>query len=365
MLIDPPLTLVDDFTADLQRWQMPVPGYSVSNILVFGELGAGKSTLINSLISLFSKSFQDPAISLRRETHVTTFLAPYQIHNSTFRLVDSVGLKFDENEPTDLTSILEGKYTFGKAPASEDTQNEQENRERSIHACILAVSRGFFSAFSEKSGSYEIVKSFIHELVTHNLHPILAVTQVDKSKEADPAQLSQRIERITGIPMERIFLIDNSRPRAKELSKEKALYSLLSVALDSCESHMQLEFDTNDSAGPGLVRRRSGPRLSFSSAEYLPPLPAKAHYLIVIDDKDGSKQDLYTEIIPESDRLTKLRQVIMEQYPKVGQFDFVNVFSGDLIPSSLERNVPVKYAARVNDDDNVVITIQRKPPPSY
>lgn len=83
----------------------------------------------------------------------------------------------------------------------------------------------------------------------------------------------------------------------------------------------------------------------------------------MVDEKDGSKQDIYAEIIPESDRLTKLRQVVLEQCPKIGQFDFVNVFSGDLIPTSLERNVPVKYAARVNDDDNVIITVQRKVPP--
>ena len=357
---------LSDFIAESLKWQPPVPGFNEANVLVFGELGAGKSTLINSLVSLFSKTFQDPAISLGGQAgHITTFLAPYETPNKRVRLIDSRGLKFERNEEDvlyHLPSILEGRYAFGKGSSRELGQNEDDNRQRTIHACILVLSKGFFSTFNEGQGSYEILREYINNLVAHNLHPIIVVTHAEKLKDSDITNLSKTAELKTGVHRDRIFCVDNNNPRDKALAKEKGLYSLLSIVLSSCDSHMKLEYDTSDAA---QSRRRSPNLVRMSSSDQIQALPSRVQYVVLYDRNTQHKIEVVTDVAPDTDRLPKLRKIIQEHSPDIGEFKFVNVFSGALIEVPFEGSATIRCAAKMDEAGCFTIHIQGTNPPPY
>lgn len=357
--------------ADFQKWKPKVLGYDEANILVFGEVGAGKSTLINSLISLFSREFKDPAISLKdHSSHITQFLAPYETTNMRIRLIDSMGLEFKQNEPERfvLSHILEGRYPFGKqfreSSAMDVSQDKEENQEREIHGCIVLLSKGFFSTFSERDGSYEVLKKHIGELVNRNLNPVVAVTHAEKLSDSSITKLVETVERVTGIHRDRVFCIDNNTPRSKGLAKEKVFFTLFQMILNSVESYMKFIQDTTTQQGPS---RRRPPHIDRrpSSEFFHSVIPERFQHFSLLDHNTSLSSTVNALVVPDSDNLAKLRQVLETKVDGLGDYRFINVQTGGRIEPANEKNAAVRCASRIDQHGFLVVVIEANGPPPY
>jgi len=218
---------------DIAFWKPLVPNREKANILIFGYVGAGKSTIINRSFSLWYRSFTSPAAVLfNGDAHVTTQNHFYD-GQPGFRFLDTVGLANYNYRDQEFSNIVKGAKvsiaTASSTSSSVSVRYSDPELGDEIHACIFVAPQGDRLAPSTLSRK---LLGFIEAAVELNLIPILAVTKIDEASPREYDQIRQTFHEQTKIPKRDIFLLDHSPKSEKLVSAEKETYRLLARALE-------------------------------------------------------------------------------------------------------------------------------------
>ena len=174
---------------DLITWAPKGCDEQKANILIFGPVGHGKSTLINSFLSIARKALEEYAISHSTSTHVTveTAFISSELHN--FRFMDTFGLTRELYNQSILDSIVNGTMPLGLRV--DDTRDLRElskqhaatAHRRMIHAVIFVAS----FRFSMDDDNYLFkTKGYVNGFRRYGLTPLLAMTHSDLCNHVFP-----------------------------------------------------------------------------------------------------------------------------------------------------------------------------------
>jgi len=235
--------VLEQFLDDLVEWE---PGYQTlyGNILVFGPAGAGKSTLINFVLSLRKSVFQQKAEALGNSAHVTTTNQFYS-DESNFRFMDTVGLSEENYDQTTFAQALRGAKVSRETGQKRLVVGNSIGEEDEIHSCIFVITQGWRVFKDSNPAKLSSLKEFIHQATLKKLRPILVVTRMDETEDPEE-EVRKEFQELTGIAPQDIFLVRNSiNPNNKthwargSLANDKVLYQILSKALMNVRAYLE------------------------------------------------------------------------------------------------------------------------------
>jgi len=207
------------YVKDLAEWK-PKPPIDSVNIVVFGIMGAGKSTLINTLHFLWDRALQEVAVAWGSDSHVTL---DNQLHKAThgFGFLDTRGLTMQNYLAHEFDDLI------------------QPLLPRKIHTIIFVATFG--DSFSSETMAR--LSGFISKAAQKSYSSILVVTRLDDAdaderNESQFMKIKKRFSQKTGMSTTNIFCIDNSNPQEKSLSKDKILYGILMCALENANNYI-------------------------------------------------------------------------------------------------------------------------------
>ncbi|XP_078340011.1 interferon-induced protein 44-like isoform X4 [Crassostrea virginica] len=163
-----------------------------TNILLIGQIGAGKSSFFNSVNSIFRGKITSQARSGSFEHSLTTVFRKYAIkdqksgQNLKLRLCDTRGLEEDSSvDPQDIVYILDGnvpdRYQFNpSSPLSPETLGFVRNPELGamIHCVAFVVDGSTVDVIPEKI--LRQIKVLQTKMNQRNIPQVVYLTKLDK-----------------------------------------------------------------------------------------------------------------------------------------------------------------------------------------
>jgi len=243
------------------RWKPPSSKLKRANILVFGWAGSGKSTLINTILSLFAKEYQEVAPTLGLVEHCTLDTQFYDPEkNNTidqkvqFAFLDTPGLTNETYANSEFGLVLKGLLPEGiKLVGNTDnldevaTKNKETAMEREIHAVINVLPQGA----QVNDQSLECLKSYVASQASiFGITPFLVVTHADEVPKQDLPELKNIFSKKTGVSVSNIAVINNGLEGKGDFTREnferdRELYHTLTTALQLASHHIVRKYGRN------------------------------------------------------------------------------------------------------------------------
>jgi len=195
---------------DLVTWRPKVSDVPRANLLLFGCCGSGMSALINAMVSLWHRTPQAVAVSMRSECRVTIETKMFDYDG--FAFLDTPGATSDFYRNDEFRHILNGflpvGYTVNKDTDKLQTvidENAATAEERKIHSCIFVVGQQF-GYFDEDSENIVRLRGFIEEGVRLGYDPLVVVTEVDEMPDpSDIEKMPEIFHKLLGVNCSHVF----------------------------------------------------------------------------------------------------------------------------------------------------------------
>ncbi|XP_022300546.2 interferon-induced protein 44-like [Crassostrea virginica] len=228
---------------------------TAANILLLGQIGAGKSSFFNSVNSIFRGKITSKACSGSFEHSVTTMYRQYKIkdHSSgkflNFRLCDSRG--FEDNfvlDAQDISFILDGnmpdRYQFNPmVPFTSDTPGFIKNSDlgNKIHCVAFVIDGSTVDVIPEKI--LKQIKSLQIRMNQRGLAQIVLLTKLDKIcpyvsddvtntfTSSAVCNVVEKVADIMGLPRGHVLPVKNYENEATQII---GVNILLMEALERC-----------------------------------------------------------------------------------------------------------------------------------
>eukprot|EP01118_Nematostelium_gracile_P007116 TRINITY_DN2300_c0_g1_i4.p1 TRINITY_DN2300_c0_g1~~TRINITY_DN2300_c0_g1_i4.p1 ORF type:complete len:746 (+),score=168.89 TRINITY_DN2300_c0_g1_i4:204-2240(+) len=360
-----------------------------TNILVWGKMGSGKSSLINDIIGIFQTESEKVAVAtvLNAASHVTTTFTKFPVRgylqkkggteeiiasSLNLNIWDSWGLTEDNYKPSLITSIVEGKL---KENTEMDTTIETEpaDHQRRIHAVILPIPIG--------AGQETALLRRLHELLIIflrlKLRPIIVCTMCS---QMDPESVTANYEAIVkelGVQEDMVILHDNYTKEARNIRQDLRIRAILEKAYKLAkETKTSLVMNAVSPQRPTIFRRsfiapRSPPNPPSPVQRPEPVSPREEPFKVKQSPKDIAKLAIKTNIPDErhivrtinSDwTLAQLRTEIADQLQEELTLPYqFHLANGSTVQQQDERNI--KLSQCTSDEEVPSIRISTIQPP--
>lgn len=163
------------------------------NLMLFGNMGAGKSSFLNSSMSALSESYiQRAAVGSSGNNHTTTTITKNRLieENPYIYIWDTFGWSAEGkcNYQNIFLKILDGQVNnkFNMKECKENSFNSNAQFEDRVHAIIIPVE---VSVATEDE--CKVLKEFYQTLCQNNITPIIALTKIDRLEQCN---LTKQIE---------------------------------------------------------------------------------------------------------------------------------------------------------------------------
>ncbi|XP_061197677.1 interferon-induced protein 44-like isoform X2 [Saccostrea echinata] len=224
----------------------------MANILLIGKIGAGKSSFINTINSIFRGNITSPAITGISDHSLTNSLKIYQVRSQisrkplNFHLYDTRGLEEDQGiDSQELCYILDGnlpdRYTFNPScQARPDIPGFNKNPEmkEKIHVVAFVVDASTYNTLSDEIISK--LKNLRTKMNQRDIPQVVLLTKIDKVSEVVENDLTKTfsnrviqelvddVAKLTGIPRSHVMPLKNYECEM-DLNQNVSILSLLSL----------------------------------------------------------------------------------------------------------------------------------------
>lgn len=184
------------FLGEIVNKKPPLDGLWSYNILLFGVVGSGKSTGINTMMTSLSDRFRIIAIAAGKSKHITLGLSKYPVEEhvrgiNMITFIDTMGLNSTNYKEGEFSQILDGEvpegydiYHNGKFVMKQTEKVEQHSSSNTIplhefskkpHVVLFFVTG---SSLKDQMFIPNIEAKFT-ECTRRGMSPLLVITQVD------------------------------------------------------------------------------------------------------------------------------------------------------------------------------------------
>ncbi|KAM9454857.1 interferon-induced protein 44-like [Clarias gariepinus] len=256
-----------DLEVKLRNFKLSNPDVKFVRILIVGEVGAGKSSFINSINNAFQGRITCGA--LVDTASGTSFTKVYKTHNIRgkddcilpFVFNDIMGLEPADNNGAhvqDIVSALKGflkeGYEFNPAnPVSKNDNNYKNNPRVSDQTfCLVNIISGDKVSFMDDK-VVQKMKKIREEASKHNLPQVIVMTKVDEAcplvkndltKVYTSKKVKEKMQECSnrlGVPMNNIFPVKNYHEESDtdvnmDVLILKALEQIVNVANDALKN---------------------------------------------------------------------------------------------------------------------------------
>lgn len=219
------------------------PDNKMFNILVLGPRGSGKSSLLNSVVSLFKETVTFPFDMHNKQAFhdSTTYKEDEEITKpQKLRIMDTLCL-FDYLDK-DLSYFLNGRVendftmsNFKNIEAAAKSIDDVSNEERKIHAILLVVSQ--HALLVQKDLDY--ISKNLKTITDAGHSPIIVVTHMDESDYSNE-EIKQKISEAFGCSPSSVFPHANYIPGGeKNQLIDTSTYNIIREALYTAYNFMK------------------------------------------------------------------------------------------------------------------------------
>eukprot|EP01132_Coremiostelium_polycephalum_P006027 gene6027-7511_t len=212
------------------------------NILVWGPMGCGKTSFINSILTVLNPKQEvvQPFTSFRATSHVTrsytrNFLADYIDESTSLGKIlkqklklciwDIWGVTQTCFQQLQITSFLEGRVPDG-TEMNDIVCNNPVQEENKIHSVILIIPIGT----SQDSKTLEILREHIETIVRFGIRPVIVINYLD-SFGSDQEEIKKAYELIyisSGLNKSDIFMVNNyEHEQFKNIQKDLVYWDIM------------------------------------------------------------------------------------------------------------------------------------------
>jgi len=304
---------------ELVNWRPRDPDFehTAANIIVFGPVASGKSSLINSMCSLWKQASEQVALVLPGK-HPVTSATKYIKEHRGFAFLDTQGAEEQNYLNFEFPFLLYGvlpfeyKVTWGITDISAVVdENEQTANARQIHSCIFVVTQS--SRHLHRSDLMVLkMRQFLHEARDAGLSPLLAVTHMDEIPRSEGQAVRESLAGLFSICPADVFLVNNAPDPTTYgvkpgFAHEKVIYQLIMAALNKAEDFMKIVKEGEILAAEEALRREH-------DGVVFTPLSAETTMLMMIESE--TKQ-LMEPREPEAPRQREIeREILLPNEPE-------------------------------------------------
>ncbi|KAK6183189.1 hypothetical protein SNE40_010716 [Patella caerulea] len=230
----------------------PVEGTGVkqSRILLVGSVGAGKSSFVNTMNSIFRGHMTCRASTGSAENSLTTKFRCHQLRNDSnvlkFRLCDTRGLEDTHGiDPGDLTAVLDGQvpdlYTFNPfSPITPDSPGyiKTPTVNDKIHCVAFVIDSTSVDVMNESIFSkFKLVQKLANQRGIPQVIVLTKVDQIELDVEEDLTRLLyssrvayvvDQVAQLIGLPRGHVLPVKNYE-KETELNETVDRFALLSL----------------------------------------------------------------------------------------------------------------------------------------
>jgi hypothetical protein len=241
------------------------------NILVYGIMGTGKSSMIHTLMTMLSLKdaiTQHVAVVRGGSDHGTTTLRKHELEGLNTSLWDSWGLSDENYKNSELTAIVNGflpsHWKMHRAMDSKENQaaimqNLNTSKFRRAHCVLFFIPASFAEDNPEQM---EVAKKQFDAVTNMGLNPIVVVSRGDElasdlrddpmmklpsaqtQQLPQPAQhlnsVCQQVAQYFGIPLSRVHVsVPYKDEEERQFDLERRAYKLLEAAMHAAMKKQQ------------------------------------------------------------------------------------------------------------------------------
>lgn len=247
------------WTDKLRAVKPAIAGLQRFNIVIFGLFGAGKSSFINTLMTLMSDGTHvvtNHAMIGDGEEHTTTTLRKTNPvgDKGGWAVWDTFGLSEQTYKGAELKLLLEGLLADGfDLDSCENIVDHQSDlvkakksaHKRKQHACLFMFPYTLFSNEAEPDERIRDAKVYLKEFRQHGINPMVLITQADviepqlRNNAMGTYQKTEALRKVCqkhlGIPLAHIHLLVNyTTERERNFNIDRNTYRIVESALNRC-----------------------------------------------------------------------------------------------------------------------------------
>eukprot|EP00761_Pharyngomonas_kirbyi_P011926 gb/GECH01011952.1/.p1 GENE.gb/GECH01011952.1/~~gb/GECH01011952.1/.p1 ORF type:complete len:628 (+),score=122.44 gb/GECH01011952.1/:1-1884(+) len=240
---------IDDIVGHFLKYRSSI---GMTNLLLFGVNGVGKSSLVQAMLTLFMERVYSNIQIGDGVTHTTRDIRFYKFpkllgYPVAFDLCDTFGLAMDNWHPALFEKLITGRlperFSMDDAEDLDESQLEESSPSRSMHAVVMCV--------SHESLNLEAMAKRIQEFnqlsVQNNIKPILVVTKIDTAEPEVLNSLANRIEEEISLDRCNIFFHENYHSsNSKDFDIDKSTLKILDEALKRAEQFLAMHVSQED-----------------------------------------------------------------------------------------------------------------------